>query len=161
VLSLGSRHALDSLCALVSAGFPGSLIVLIDTSRNGWGGSERPTTVTAPPAEVGLSSVSPVTYVSQNKIDRRAARSQWCNQSGAGLGARPRVWPTAKVGAYIWAKPPGESDGTSDASKVSDPSLADPMCSTTKGALPDAPAAGQWFEALFEQLVENAYPPIQ
>ncbi|NEB06618.1 fibronectin type III domain-containing protein, partial [Streptomyces sp. SID13726] len=29
------------------------------------------------------------------------------------------------------------------------------------GALPDAPLAGQWFEAQFRMLVENAYPAIE
>ena len=145
---------------LVAAGFPSTLSVIIDTSRNGWGGPARPTDVTSPPPEVGLSSVNPVTYVSENKIDGRAARSQWCNQVGAGLGARPHAWPSAKVAAYVWVKPPGESDGTSDPSAVSDPQQADPMCATDKGALPGSPAAGKWFEAQFEQLVQNAYPPI-
>ncbi len=145
---------------LVKVGFPSSLSVLIDTGRNGWGGPGRPTATVDAPPEVGLSALNPVTYVNESKIDQRAARSQWCNQAGAGLGARPHAWPTAKVAAYVWVKPPGESDGTSDPSLVSDPTLADPMCASSKGALPSSPAAGKWFESQFEQLVQNAYPPI-
>jgi len=142
---------------LVAKGFPEGLSILIDSSRNGWGGSARPTALTAPE---DLSTISPPDYVTPNKIDRRAARSQWCNQAGAGLGERPRVWPTAAVAAYVWIKPPGESDGTSDTTLVSDPKLADPMCSTEKGAIANSPAAGEWFGAQFVELVQNAYPVI-
>ena len=42
-----------------------------------------------------------------------AANGEWCNASGRALGARP----TAATGnsladAFLWIKPPGESDGT-------------------------------------------------
>jgi cellulase/cellobiase CelA1 len=57
------------------------------------------------------------------------------------LGERPCVWPSATIAAYVWIKPPGESDGASDTSGVSDPILADPMCSALNGAFPNAPAA--------------------
>jgi cellulose 1,4-beta-cellobiosidase len=152
-----AEYTADFRAGLVAKGFPSTLSILIDTGRNGWGGAARPTALTAP---ADLSTIAPPTYVAQNKIDLRAARSQWCNQAGAGLGERPRVWPSATVAAYVWVKPPGESDGTSDTSAVSDPSLADPMCGTANGALPSAPAAGKWFEAQFKALVENAYPPV-
>jgi cellulose 1,4-beta-cellobiosidase len=150
-----AAYTADFRAGLVAAGFPSSLSIIIDTGRNGWGGTARPTVLTAP---ADLSTVSPPSYVTANKIDQRAARSQWCNQAGAGLGERPRVWPSANVAAYVWVKPPGESDGTSDTTLVTDPSLADPMCSTVNGALPTSPAAGKWFEAQFEELVKNAYP---
>lgn len=40
---------------------------------------------------------------------------EWCNVNGAALG----TFPTTRTGdsqtdAFVWAKPPGESDGTSD-----------------------------------------------
>ena len=69
-------------------------------------------------------------------------------------------------------KPPGESDGTSDASQTTpDPEgkRYDPNCDPTKNgtmtgaptnALPNAPSAGSWFPAEFRMLVENAYPAI-
>ncbi len=151
------KYTADFRTGLIAKGFPSTLSVLIDTGRNGWGGPLRPTALTAP---ADLSTIYPPGYVAQNKIDRRAARSQWCNQAGGGLGERPRVWPSANVAAYVWIKPPGESDGTPDTSAVSDPSLADPMCSTANGALPDPPPAGKWFGAQFEELVKNAYPPL-
>ncbi len=28
------------------------------------------------------------------------------------------------------------------------------------GALPDAPLSGHWFQAQFEELIANAYPPL-
>jgi cellulose 1,4-beta-cellobiosidase len=146
--------------ALVKGGFSSDLKVIIDTSRNGWGGATRPTEQAFALPELDLSSISPVGYVNANKIDRRSARSNWCNQAGAGLGERPRAWPNANVAAYIWAKPPGESDGTYNPGAVKNPLLLDPMCDPSNGALPNAPAAGQWFQSLFEQLVTNAYPSI-
>jgi cellulose 1,4-beta-cellobiosidase len=152
------KYAADFHDGLVALGFPSTLSILIDTGRDGWGGPARPTALTAP---ADLSTVAPPAYVAENKIDQRAARSQWCNQTGAGLGARPRVWPSATVAAYVWVKPPGESDGTSDTTAVSDPGLADPMCDTDNGGLPNPPPAGKWFESQFEQLVTNAYPPIE
>lgn len=142
---------------LVAKGFPETLTVLIDTGRNGWGGAGRPLTPFEPE---DLAEVAPPTYVSENKLDKRAARSQWCNQAGAGIGERPRTWPSAEIAAYVWVKPPGESDGTSDESAVADPKLADEMCSADHGGLAGAPAAGKWFAAQFEELVENAYPPL-
>lgn len=36
---------------------------------------------------------------------------EWCNPSAARLGEAPRVVNDAEVDAYLWVKPPGESDG--------------------------------------------------
>ena len=63
---------------LVSAGFPSTKKFLIDTSRNGWGPT-HPTTIT--------SATDVNTYVSDNKIDARPFRGDWCNQNNAGIGA--------------------------------------------------------------------------
>lgn len=142
---------------LVEKGFPPSLSVLIDTGRSGWGSPDRPTALTEPE---DLSTIDPPTYVEENKVDGRGARSNWCNQAGAGIGERPHAWPSAQIAAYVWVKPPGESDGTADTTAVSDPTLADPMCGSEHGAIASAPAAGEWFQSQFEELVANAYPPI-
>ena len=91
---------------LVSAGFPSSKKFLIDTSRNGWGPT-HPTTITS------ASDVN--TYVSDNKIDKRPFRGDWCNQNNAGIGARPADQPlgaSSPIEAYVWIKPPGESTVT-------------------------------------------------
>ncbi len=73
--------------ALVSQGWPASTGMVIDTSRNGWGGPSRPT----------AESTSTVldTYVTQSKVDRRAHRGLWCNVNGAGLGQPRRPRPPA------------------------------------------------------------------
>lgn len=80
----------------------------------------------------------------------------WCNQVGTGFGMRP----TADTGydfqdAIVWVKPGGESDGTSDTSAE----RYDHHCGLSD-ALKPAPEAGQWFQAYFEQLLENANPPF-
>lgn len=151
--------------AFVSAGFPSSLGMLIDTSRNGWGGAARPS---------GASGTTVDTYANSGRIDRRGHRGSWCNQAGAGIGARPTANPVAgtALDAYVWIKPPGESDGTSDSRQTTpddEGKRYDPNCDPTKtgsltgaptGALPNAPSAGSWFPAQFRMLVENAYPAI-
>ncbi|RSM37131.1 cellulose 1,4-beta-cellobiosidase [Amycolatopsis balhimycina DSM 5908] len=150
--------------AFVAAGLPSGIGMLVDTSRNGWGGSARPT---------GASGSTVDAYVNSGRIDRRLHRGNWCNQSGAGLGIRPTASPAAHFDAYVWIKPPGESDGASQQIPNDEGKGADPMCDPTfhgtqqanggnlTGALPNAPLSGKWFEAQFEQLVQNAYPPVQ
>src|SRR5262249_3402311 len=79
----------------------------------------------------------------------------WCNVRGAGLGPRPVATPRPGSDAYVWIKPPGESDG------VSDPSAPrfDAHCAS-QDSVPDAPQAGQWFDAYFVGLATNANPPL-
>jgi cellulose 1,4-beta-cellobiosidase len=138
--------------------------MIIDTSRNGWGGSNRPTGTS--------SSTDPITYMDQSRIDRRAHTGNWCNQSGAGLGARPAASPTAGVDAWVWVKPPGESDGSSTEIPNDEGKGFDRMCDPTyagnvrngnhmSGALSGAPLSGHWFDAQFRQLLQNAFPPVQ
>ena len=150
--------------AFVAAGFPAGTGMLIDTSRNGWGGAARPT---------GASGSTVDTYVNSGRTDRRNHRGNWCNQSGSGIGARPAASPVAgtPLDAFVWVKPPGESDGTSDSSQTTpDPEgkIYDPNCDPTRtgaggtptGALPNSPSAGSWFPAAFRMLVENSYPAL-
>jgi cellulose 1,4-beta-cellobiosidase len=127
--------------------------IIIDTSRNGW----RPTADGSP-------------------IERRAHRGNWCNVSRAGIGERPRASPEPGIDAYVWVKPPGESDGTSDSSATrpnDEGKRFDRMCGTaavvrpySKGraiptdALGNAPHAGHWFHEQFVMLVKNATPPL-
>ncbi|MFD5910401.1 glycoside hydrolase family 6 protein [Streptomyces massasporeus] len=148
---------------LVSAGFDSNIGMLIDTSRNGWGGAARPT---GPGATTSVD-----TYVDGGRYDRRFNAGNWCNQSGAGLGERPKAAPAAGIDAYVWMKPPGESDGSSKAIPNDEGKGFDRMCDPTytgnprnnnnmSGALPDAPVSGHWFSAQFRQLMQNAYPPL-
>jgi cellulose 1,4-beta-cellobiosidase len=79
----------------------------------------------------------------------------WCNVKGAGIGERPRaITDDAPLDAYLWVKPPGESDGVSDPSQP----RFDASCRSPDSA-PDAPQAGEWFPAYFSDLVKNAEPP--
>jgi len=148
---------------LVSDGFPSSIGMLIDTSRNGWGGSARPTKAS--------TSTDVNTFVNESRIDRRIHAGNWCNQSGAGLGERPKAAPAAGIDAYVWVKPPGESDGSSSLIPNNEGKGFDQMCDPTytgnarngnsmTGALPNAPISGAWFSAQFQQLMANAYPPL-
>jgi cellulose 1,4-beta-cellobiosidase len=78
----------------------------------------------------------------------------WCNSKGTGFGLRP----SANTGdelldAFVWVKPGGECDGTSDTSAV----RYDYHCGLP-AALQPAPEAGAWFQAYFEQLYTNANP---
>ncbi|MGW3204936.1 glycoside hydrolase family 6 protein [Streptomyces sp. NPDC001135] len=156
-------YALGLRDKLIAAGFDSGLGMLIDTSRDGWGGTARPT------GPGPLTSVD--AYVNGGRIDRRVHVGNWCNQSGAGLGQRPTAAPAAGVDAYVWVKPPGQSDGSSTAIPNDEGKGFDRMCDPTyggnarngnnpSGALPNAPLAGHWFSAQFQQLMQNAYPPL-
>uniref|UniRef100_UPI00036463F6 glycoside hydrolase family 6 protein n=1 Tax=Nocardiopsis alkaliphila TaxID=225762 RepID=UPI00036463F6 len=90
---------------LVSQGFDAGIGMLIDTSRNGWGGPDRPT---GPGPRTDVDA-----YVDGGRYDQRINPGNWCNQSGAGLGERPTAAPEPGIDAYVWMKPPGESDGSS------------------------------------------------
>ncbi|MFD2840861.1 glycoside hydrolase family 6 protein [Populibacterium corticicola] len=151
---------------LVAAGFPASTGMLIDTSRNGWGGPDRPT---APSTSSDLN-----TFVNESRVDRRGHRGAWCNASGAGIGERPQTtpsgFPASHLDAFVWIKPPGESDGSASEIPNDEGKGFDRMCDPTfhspkldgqlTGAKPGAPVSGKWFSAQFQELVANAYPVI-
>ncbi|MEV8440477.1 glycoside hydrolase family 6 protein [Actinosynnema sp. NPDC051121] len=146
----------------VAAGFDPRVGMLVDTSRNGWGGPNRPT---KPGFETTVDA-----YVDSSRIDRRARIYNWCNQTGTGLGERPVAAPLPNVDAYVWMKPPGESDGAAVPSPTADEPFnreCDPAYDTRPdssydptGAWPGAPAAGRWHSAQFQELLRNAYPPL-
>ncbi|WP_393100949.1 glycoside hydrolase family 6 protein [Streptomyces sp. LN325] len=158
-----SSYAQGLRTALVAQGFDTGIGMLVDTSRNGWGGSARPT---GPGPTTSVDA-----YVDGGRIDRRIHAGNWCNQSGAGLGERPATAPDTGIDAYVWAKPPGESDGASQAVDNDEGKGFDRMCDPTytgnarngnnlTGALPNSPLAGHWFSAQFRQLLANANPPV-
>ncbi|CAM4225327.1 glycoside hydrolase family 6 protein [Paenibacillus macerans] len=147
----------------VAKGWPSSIGFLIDTSRNGWGGPDRPT---------GASGTTVDAYANSGRIDKRLHRGNWCNASGAGMGqppqAAPAGYPASHLDAFVWVKPPGESDGSSTEIPNNEGKGFDRMCDPTytsangtlTGALPGAPISGHWFHDQFVQLVQNAYPAI-
>lgn len=148
---------------LFSQRFNRRISMLVDTSRNGWGGADRP--------DGASSSTDPETYVEESRLDRRIHTGNWCNQSGAGIGERPTVSPESGIDAFVWVKPPGESDGASEPIDNDEGKGFDEMCdpeyqgnprngNNPSGALPDAPLSGHWFQAQFTELMQNAYPPL-
>ncbi|KAG0155435.1 1, 4-beta cellobiohydrolase [Penicillium digitatum] len=97
--------------------------------------------------DTGRNGVQPT---SQN------AWGDWCNVKGTGFGVRPTTdTGDALADAFVWVKPGGESDGTSDSSAT----RYDAHCRYSD-ALQPAPEAGAWFQAYFAQLVENANPSL-
>ena len=78
----------------------------------------------------------------------------WCNVKGAGFGARPTTSTgSSKVDSFVWVKPGGESDGTSDTSAT----RYDSFCGKDDAFKP-SPEAGSWNQAYFEALLKNAKP---
>lgn len=145
--------------------YPATLGLLLDTSRNGWGGPDRPT---GPSTSTDLR-----TFVRESTLDKRTHKGNWGNQSGAGIGARPVANPAPNYDAFVWVKPPGYSDGSSKlipkGPENPEGKGFDRMCDPTykgnslngnqmSGALPNAPVSGRWFQSQFVQLVQNAYP---
>ncbi|GAB3443757.1 glycoside hydrolase family 6 protein [Actinophytocola sediminis] len=148
---------------LFSQRFGRPISMLIDTSRNGWGGADRPSGPS--------SSTDPNTFVEESRIDRRIHTGNWCNQSGAGIGERPTASPEDGIDAFVWVKPPGESDGASEEIPNDEGKGFDEMCdpayqgnprngNNPSGSLGDAPLSGHWFQAQFSELIQNAYPAL-
>lgn len=68
---------------------------------------------------------------------------------------RPTIELAPDIDAYLWVKPPGESDGATD---ETDPHF-DKTC-VDANATPDAPQAGEWFHEYLRGLIDNADPPL-
>ncbi|CAI4214994.1 unnamed protein product [Parascedosporium putredinis] len=78
----------------------------------------------------------------------------WCNVAGAGFGIRPSADTGSELAdAFVWVKPGGESDGTSDESAT----RYDSYCGKPDAFKP-SPEAGQWSQTYFETLIKNAKP---
>jgi cellulose 1,4-beta-cellobiosidase len=159
-----ATYDVDMRSAFIAAGFPNTIGMLIDTSRDGWGGPNRPT---------GASTSTDLnTFVNATRIDQRISRGNWCNQPG-GIGARPQANPQPGIAAFVWIKPPGESDGSSSLvptgpqnpggkgfDRMCDPTFGGDALNNNEptGAMANAPVSGAWFQAAFDTLVTNAYP---
>jgi cellulose 1,4-beta-cellobiosidase len=75
--------------------------LIIDTSRNGWGGPDRPEGP-GPGRARRPASTSTSTAVASTSASTPA------------IGERLTAFPAAGIHAYAWVKPPGESDGSSE-----------------------------------------------
>jgi len=107
---------------------------------------------------VGVPNMRFIVDTSRNGVDiseEWAKTKTWCNYKGTGFGERPKGNPDPVnmplLDAYMWLKPPAESDGSSQGSR------ADPVCARSD-SLPGAPEAGSWFHEYFVQLLQNANP---
>ncbi|KAI9660646.1 MAG: hypothetical protein M1821_009998 [Bathelium mastoideum] len=97
-----------------------------------------------------------ITDTSRNGVQptKQQAWGDWCNVIGTGFGVRPTTnTGNALEDAFVWVKPGGECDGTSDTSAA----RYDYHCGLSD-ALQPSPEAGTWFQAYFAQLLENANP---
>lgn len=81
---------------------------------------------------------------------QQSAWGDWCNVKGTGFGVRPTTdTGDALEDAFVWVKPGGESDGTSDSSSA----RYDAHCGYSD-ALQPAPEAGTWFQVWLTLLCE-------
>jgi cellulose 1,4-beta-cellobiosidase len=103
----------------------------------------------------GISGKKFIIDTARNGKVVRATWGNWCNIKGAGIGPRPQAAPMPLVDAYFWVKPPGESDGTTDAKSA----RFDNGCASPD-SMPNAPEAGQWFGAHFLEMAKNAEPAL-
>ncbi|KAB8290766.1 hypothetical protein EYC80_008403 [Monilinia laxa] len=97
-----------------------------------------------------------ITDTSRNGVQPTAqnAWGDWCNLIGTGFGVRPTTnTGDALEDAFVWIKPGGECDGTSNTTAA----RYDYHCGLAD-ALQPAPEAGTWFQAYFAQLLTNANP---
>ena len=162
-------------------GFPSTIGFLIDTSRNGWGNTSAAngggtSAYQVRPTGPGTSTVID-TFVNESKIDLRNSSGQWCNQENAGIGELPTTntgysSTLPNLQAFVWVKPPGESDGTYPGSTLNpSPTGGDPNCNpvtnnpqagsgTIANSIPNPPPAGDFWITEFTQLVEDAYPVL-
>ncbi|KAJ8062222.1 hypothetical protein OCU04_008774 [Sclerotinia nivalis] len=93
---------------------------------------------------------------SRNGVQPTAQQAwgDWCNVIGTGFGVRPTTnTGDALEDAFVWVKPGGEADGTSNTTAA----RYDFHCGLSD-ALQPAPEAGTWFQAYFAQLLTNANP---
>ncbi|RZA27455.1 MAG: cellulose 1,4-beta-cellobiosidase [Proteobacteria bacterium] len=81
----------------------------------------------------------------------RKSWKNWCNIRDAGLGQRPQISPAEGVDAFLWIKPPGESDGTADSSAP----RFDSSC-VSEDSLNGAPEAGVWNHEHLLRMLDNA-----
>ncbi|MCX6105583.1 MAG: glycoside hydrolase family 6 protein [Proteobacteria bacterium] len=103
-------------------------------------------------AAAGVSSRHFIIDTGRNGAQNsRQSWGSWCNIANAAIGKFPQAEPLPEIDAFVWIKPPGESDGTSDASAP----RYDYMCSSSDSLTP-APEAGAWFPDALLRLVRNS-----
>lgn len=72
-----------------------------------------------------LGNPSNVHAVIDTSRNGNGSNGQWCDPSGRALGQTPTAATNdSAIDAYLWVKPPGESDGCADTAGLFDPTLA-------------------------------------
>ncbi|KAH7306003.1 glycoside hydrolase family 6 protein [Stachybotrys elegans] len=105
-------------------------------------------------ASAGMPNHAIVDTGRSGKPGGRLEWGDWCNVVNTGFGKRPSSSTGSTLAdAFVWVKPGGESDGTSDTTAV----RYDSFCGKSDAFKP-SPEAGQWHQAFFEQLLKNANP---
>ena len=103
-------------------------------------------------AAAGVSSRRFIIDTGRNGAQNsRQSWGSWCNIANAAIGKFPQAEPLPEIDAFVWIKPPGDSDGTSDSSAQ----RYDYMCSSSDSLAP-APEAGAWFPNALLRLVRNS-----
>lgn len=58
----------------------------------------------------------------------------WCNPAGRAIGARPQGFASGLVDAYLWVKPPGDSDGSCNGAPHAGVFMSQYACDMAAGA---------------------------
>ena len=131
---------------------------VIDTSRNGRG-----------PLDVAVYARPP--FNQPPDVIDKLKKGGWCNSPNGSLGIRPTARTKIPlVDAFLWIKPPGESDGSCDVAggpRAWDFSKFNPWGISGEpqrhfdplwGMID--PPAGEWFPDAAVRLARNANPPL-
>jgi endoglucanase len=143
---------------LASTGAVPTTRFVVDTSRNGQGPND-------------MSAYAGPPYNQPDAVVTALRNGNWCNPPGRGVGLRP----TARTGvplldAYLWAKIPGESDGSCDiagGARAWDFTIYNPWNVPAEQqrtfdplwGMVDPPA-GAWFREQAVELARLANPPL-
>lgn len=63
-------------------------------------------------AEAISTALGGAHYVTDTGRNGAGSNGEWCNPAGRALGREPAASSDGALDAYLWIKPPGESDGT-------------------------------------------------
>lgn len=188
-LDLNTAGIDSQYAALLGSVMPATHFV-IDTSRNGHGPNFMQAYAAAPYAQPSdpLTAMTAGPYTWNQYVPAGTVATlvggNWCNPPDSGTGNLPSADTRQDSGlldAYLWVKPPGESDGQCDAAggvrawddssyvppvtgwpAAADPAYQtfDPLWSLETGAVFTDPAAGDWFAQEALQLARDANPAL-
>ena len=144
--------------------FDDNLGMLIDTSRNGWGGSARPDRGEHVDRPEHVRQPVPLRPPDP---PRQLVQPVRCRASASGRGRRRQPASTRTCGSSRRASPTApapliENDEGKGFDRMCDPTYTgNPRNQNNmSGALANAPLSGHWFPAQFQQLMANAFPPL-